>query len=192
MSVRRSVTVAVTALAALGACALPCATVHAAVPETLNCLANAAVTFDPPLGASARATTVSISGTVSGCADSQGGAGAVTGGTVTATLTFSSLSCSPLAPATLAPGASAAFAWNLAGGTRTASTVTALALTQVDGAGTLTGTVTADSPRLAGEKLTSLLNIDSDQPLLDNCADVLLLGAPPIAASTLTADIAFG
>ncbi|MFJ6776539.1 hypothetical protein ACIQOV_37220 [Kitasatospora sp. NPDC091257] len=38
---------------------------------------------------------------------------------------------------------------------------------------------------------TSLLNIDSDQPILDNCVDILL-GAPPIADSTLTADIAFG
>ncbi|MFB7911951.1 hypothetical protein ACFC1T_36510 [Kitasatospora sp. NPDC056076] len=192
MLVRRTVTASLAALAALCASALPAATVHAAAPETLNCLANAAVTFDPPLGASARATTVAISGSVSGCTDSRGGGGAVTGGTVTATLKFTSLSCSPLNPATLAPGASAAFSWDLADGTRTASAVTALALTQVDGAGTLAGTVTADSPRLAGEKLTSLLNIDSDQPLLDNCADVLLLGAPPIAASTLTADIAFG
>ncbi|MGW1176276.1 hypothetical protein ACWD4P_21490 [Kitasatospora sp. NPDC002543] len=162
---------------------------QAAAPETLNYLTNAAVHFSPPLSTTAQATTVAITGTVSSCTDSQSGATAVTGGTVTTTLHFSALSCNPLLPATLTPGASAAFTWNLANGTHSSSTVTGLALTEIDGAGTLTGTVTSTSPRLAGETLTSLLNIDSDQPILDNCVDVLL-GAPPIANSTLTADIA--
>ncbi|MFE4512745.1 hypothetical protein ACFRMQ_00920 [Kitasatospora sp. NPDC056783] len=191
MLVRRTATTALTVLAALCASAVPAATVRAATPETLDCLTNAAVAFSPPLSATAQATTVAITGTVSGCTDSRSGGTAITGGTVTTTLHFGSLSCNPLLPATLTPGASAAFLWNLADGSHSSSTVTGLALTQVDGAGTLTGTVTNTSPRLSGEALTSLLNIDSDQPILDNCVDVLL-GAPPIANSTLTADVAFG
>ncbi|WP_328958726.1 hypothetical protein [Kitasatospora purpeofusca] len=192
MLVRRTVSTILTTITALCASAVPTATVHAAAPEVLNCLTNAAVHFSPPLSATAQAVTVTIAGTVSGCTDSQTGATAITGGRVTTTLHFASLSCNPLLPATLKPGASAAFTWNLANGTRAGSTVTGLALSQIAGAGTLTGTVTGSSPRLAGEHLTSLLNIDSDQPIIDNCVDVLLGIGAPIANSTLTADIAFG
>ncbi|MFB8172577.1 hypothetical protein [Kitasatospora purpeofusca] len=116
----------------------------------------------------------------------------ITGGTVTTNFRFSALSCNPFLPATLMPGSAASFTWNLANGTSSGSTAGGLALTQIDGSGTLTGTVAGDSPRLAGEHLTSLLNIDSDQPLLDNCVDVLLGIGAPINNSTLTADIAFG
>ncbi|MFI5618062.1 hypothetical protein [Streptomyces sp. NPDC051567] len=182
------------ALAVLSAGQLPAAwaaPASAAVPEILNCTVNASVTFSPPLSASALATTVAIGGTVSNCVDSRTGGAAVVGGSLSATLLFSRLSCSPLPPPALAAGSSATFTWNLRDGTQAGSTVTGIAVTEVDGAGTLTGTVTGASSRLAGEKLTAVLNIDSDQPVVDNCLSVILGTGDPIPRSTLTADVAF-
>ncbi|MEV7939117.1 hypothetical protein AB0O82_23650 [Kitasatospora sp. NPDC088264] len=193
MSVRRSaVTVSAVLAAALCTAVPPVAdAAPTAAAEILNCTVNAAVNFSPPLSAGPEATTVAIGGTASGCLDSQGGPTAVTGGTVTATLKFGTLSCNPLTPPAMAPGSTATFTWNLKDGTQASSTITDIAVVDVDGAGTLTGTVTGSSTRLAGENLTTVLNIDSDQPILDNCVDVLLGVGQPIAQSTLTADAAF-
>ncbi|MFD4396857.1 hypothetical protein [Kitasatospora sp. NPDC058478] len=152
---------------------------------------NAAVAFSPPLSAQAPPTTVTIGGTAGTCLDSQTGDSTIVSGTVSATLKFTALSCNPATPAVLAQGSTAAFTWNLKDGGQATSTLTGIAITQVDGAGTLTATVTDGSTRLAGEKLTALLNIDSDQPILDNCIDVLLGTGTPITNSTLTAETAF-
>ncbi|MFD7589283.1 hypothetical protein ACFV84_28060 [Kitasatospora sp. NPDC059811] len=192
MSVRRS---AVTVSAVLAALCTGVAPVADAAPtsaaEILNCTVNAAVTFSPPLSADPQATTMAIGGTASGCTGSLDGPTAVTGGTVTATLRFGAISCSPATPPALAPGSSATFTWNLKDGTQASSTVTDIAIVEVDGSGTLTGTVTASSTRLAGQKLTALVDVTSDQPLVDNCVDVLLGTGRPIADSTLTADLSF-
>ncbi|MFD4399452.1 hypothetical protein [Kitasatospora sp. NPDC058397] len=162
-----------------------------AAPEILDCAVKAAVTFSPPLSADPQSITMAAGGTASGCTDSLDGPTAVTGGTVTATLRFGTLSCSPATPPALAPGSSATFTWNLKDGTQATSTVTDIAIVEVDGSGTLTGTVTASSTRLAGQKLTALVDVTSDQPLVDNCVDVLLGTGRPIADSTLTADLSF-
>ncbi|MFF3005992.1 hypothetical protein ACFVTF_24670 [Kitasatospora sp. NPDC057940] len=162
-----------------------------AAPEVLDCAVKAAVTFSPPLSADPQAITMAVDGTASGCTDSLDGPTAVTGGTVAATLRFGTLSCSPATPPALAPDSSATFTWNLKDGTQATSTVTDIAIVEVDGSGTLTGTVTDSSSRLAGQKLTALVDVTSDQPLVDNCVDVLLGTGRPIADSTLTADISF-
>ncbi|MEV8328682.1 hypothetical protein [Kitasatospora sp. NPDC056731] len=162
-----------------------------AAPERLDCALTAAVTFSPPLSADPQATTMAIGGTASRCKDSLDGPTAVTGGTVTATLKFGTISCSPATPPVLAPGSSATFTWNLKDGTQATSTVTDIAIVEVDGSGSLTGTVTASSTRLAGEKLSALVDVTSAQPLVDNCVDVLLGTGQPIADSTLTADLSF-
>ncbi|MFD4908161.1 hypothetical protein [Kitasatospora purpeofusca] len=192
MPLRRTTPVALTVLAAVSTALAPAAAARAAAPEVLTCSVNASVAFAPPLSAAGPATTVTIGGTASGCSDSRTGQSAVVGGTVTATLAFGALSCNPLIPATLKPGASAYFTWNLKDGSQTTSTVGALALTEVDGVGTLTGTVTPTSPRLAGEHLTTILNITSVQPLTDNCIDVLAGTGAPISNSTLAGQISFG
>ncbi|MFE4361167.1 hypothetical protein ACFU7Z_29900 [Kitasatospora sp. NPDC057518] len=192
MSVRRSALTVSAVLAALATGVAPAAdAAPATASEILNCTVNAAVTFDPALSDGPEATTVTIGGTATGCTDSQSGPTAVVGGTVTATLTFGTLSCNPLTVPALVPGSTATFTWNLQNGTHASSTITDIAVVEVDGAGTLTGTVTGSSSRLAGETLTAVLNIDSDQPIIDNCIDVLAGIGQPIAHSTLTAATAF-
>lgn len=192
MSVRRSAVTVSAVLAALCTGVTPVAdAAPKAAAETLNCTVNAAVSFSPPLSAGPEATTVAIGGTASGCEDSLDGPTAVTGGTVTATLRFDAISCSPATPPALAPGSSATFTWNLKNGTQASSTITDIAIVEVDGAGTLTGTVTGSSTRLAGEKLSALVDVTSDQPIVDNCVDVLLGTGQDIAHSTLTADATF-
>ncbi|MFF7635061.1 hypothetical protein ACFZB9_18160 [Kitasatospora sp. NPDC008050] len=188
---RQALTMAAT-LAVLSAAAPAADAAPAAATETLSCSVNGDVTFSPALSAQAPPTTVTIGGTAANCLDSQSGTGAVVSGTVTATLKFSALSCDPAKPAVLAPGSTAAFTWTLKDGSQATSTLTGIALTEIDGTGTLTATVTSGSSRLAGEKLTALLNVDSKQPVVDNCIDVLLGTGAPIINSTLTADAAFG
>ncbi|MFD9425375.1 MULTISPECIES: hypothetical protein [unclassified Streptomyces] len=196
MSARRTATALLTALAALCAAAIPASaapgapTTPAPAPaaELLDCVTQSSVVFTPPLTATPRPTTVTLHGSAAPCVDVPTGPTAVLSGTLTATLNFSALSCTA---STQAPGATADFTWQLANGTTTTSHVTGLTLTQALGAGTLTGTVTPTSPRLAGQTLTAVMNVTSNQPLLGNCAAVILGLDDEIPNSTLIADLAF-
>ncbi|GLF99544.1 hypothetical protein [Streptomyces yaizuensis] len=201
MSARRTLTALCTALIAVAAAAAPTAattatTTSASAPapaavraaELLDCVSQSSVVFTPPLKATARPTTVTLNGSAAPCVDAPLGPQAVVSGTFTATLPFTALSCTA---STQAAGATVDFTWRLADGTQTTSHVTGLTLTQALGAGTLTGTVSPTSPRLAGQTLTAVMNVTSNQPLLGNCAAVVLGLANEIPSSTLVADLAF-
>ncbi|MEV6973290.1 hypothetical protein [Kitasatospora sp. NPDC093806] len=153
--------------------------------ELVDCALTGTAHFSPPLSGTARPTTVTVDAALSPCTYTVFAPDGITSGTAKVTLVFSALSCTT---STLDSSAShARFNWNLADGDHTFSRLTGITLTQAIGNGILAGTVTADSPRLAGERAVSVLEVISKQLLTSNCET----GGTPVADSTVVADIAF-